>query len=65
MIVAVSESCCLPAKVGHPTGAKVTRVGLNTALLKTMRLPVTDKTNVIVVLAIAVGACLALWFLIR
>jgi hypothetical protein len=30
-----------------------------------MRLSGADKTNVIVVLVIAVSACLALWFLIR
>jgi hypothetical protein len=32
---------------------------------ETMRLTRSDKTNVIVVVAIAVGACLGWWFLMR
>jgi|HubBroStandDraft_3_1064219.scaffolds.fasta_scaffold870485_1 hypothetical protein len=32
---------------------------------KTMRLTRSDKTNVIAVVAIAVGACLVWWFLKR
>jgi hypothetical protein len=30
-----------------------------------MRLTKSDKTNVLIVVAIAVGACLAWWFLMR